>query len=339
MRVLSLQSFGAVAFVLGCLGATAAQAGGYTIVDLGKGIVPTQINEKGEISANVYRSTGSTPSVLRNGRLHHLCCSRDGFLAYAAAINGHGDVVGQDGNENDNGPAIMWQRGGIRIELPVPEGSQFIDQVSGVALDGTTVGTYYIGVGIPRCFRTSPTGPAQDLGLMGQGDSCEVGGINKSGQIAGAANIAQSGPFRAFVWRDGVFQNLGVLPGTLDSGAAALNDRGDVVGASDRHPVLWSHGQVRDLDPANLYDTEATVSINNSGVIVGYANLGNGLMALRFDASGPIPLINEVANLDDWLQLNRANSVNDEGVIVGSGVRAGDIGHSHAFMLVPLPQQ
>jgi uncharacterized membrane protein len=89
----------------------------------------------------------------------------------------------------------------------------------------------------------------------------------------------QSVPIHAFVWRDGVFRDLGLLPGRLASAATALNDHGDVVGASDRHPVLWSHGQVRDLDPANLYDIESAVSINNSGVIVGFTNTGAGLVA------------------------------------------------------------
>ncbi len=331
MRILSLQSFRAVAFVLGCLVATTAQANRYLIVDLGKHIYPSQINESGEVSANVQRSTGSGPSVIRDGRLHHLCCSHSYYLSYAAAINDRGDVVGQDGNENDAGPPIMWRRGGIRLVLPMPNDGPIL-AVNGVARDGTTV-----GLGGGGCFRTSPTGPATLLGYMGHGSYCEAFAINQVGQIAGWANATHTGPFHAFIWTDGTFQDLGAWPGTSFSVGIALNDHGDVVGYSDRQPILWSHGQMYDLDPGNVNSFDTPLSINNSGVIVGYVNAG----AVRFDpSSGPTLLINEVVNVGDWLELTEATSVNDAGVIVGWGVLAGETpGRTHGYMLVPKPEQ
>jgi probable HAF family extracellular repeat protein len=320
MRNLSRQSFCAVAFVLGCLGATAAQASGYAIADLGKNIYPNQINEQGQIAATSARS-GVFPMVFRDGRLHRLCCDGGPGVTYAQAINGHGDVVGQGG---DLAEAIMWKRGGTRLVLPLPEGLEAVDAVNGVTIDGTTVGTYLPYGRRLHCFRTSPTGPAQNLGLMGDGDYCQASAINRSGQIVGGATTTRSGPLHAFLWIDGVFQDLGAEPGYTV--ATALNDHGDVVGVSPLGGFLWSHGQLQYLGSGN------PLSINNSGVIV-----GEGTGAVRFDASGPTPLVNEVVNLDGWLSLDSATSVNDLGVIIGWGV--GDDGHRHGFMLVPLPDQ
>jgi probable HAF family extracellular repeat protein len=328
MRMLSLQCLSAVAFVLGGLGAPAAQAGGYTIVDLGNDIFPNQVNVRGDV-AGMSILRGVQPVVYRNGRLHWLCCKGDNLGdGYASAINDHGDVVGQGG---DQATAIMWERGGRRLVLPLPVGTLFVDEVSGVALDGSTVGIYFGTETGERCFRTSPTGPAQDLGLMGEGDACEATAINKSGQvIAGTANKRRkSTNFHAFLWSAGTFQDLGTLPGQASSVATALNDHGQVVGYSGDRAFLWSDGQMMDLDPANEFVAPVAASINNSGVIVGYAGEG----ALRFDVNGPTLLASEVVNLDDW-RLTWASSINDYGVIVGQGDHAGGF---HAFMLVPLP--
>jgi uncharacterized membrane protein len=221
----------------------------------------------------------------------------------------------------------MWQRGGARLVLPLPEGALLVDDVAGVALDGTTVGIYFGASHRERCFRTSPTGPALDLGMMGNGDVCAAYAVNRKGQIAGMANRQpNSTEFYAFIWSEGVFHELDGLPGSTSSYAVALNDRGEAVGASGNHAVLWSHGRIQDLDPGSNF-SQAT-SINNSGVAV-----GTGAGALRFDANGPVPLASEVADLGDW-QLNEAFSINDDGVIVGWGSRAGV---PHGFMLVPQP--
>jgi probable HAF family extracellular repeat protein len=310
--------------------AAAAQAGSYTIVDLGKKIYPAQVDARGQVAVQVDRRSGILPALYRNGRLHKLCCSGNPGDAYANAINGHGDAVGQGGDQTK---AVMWQHTGDRLELPLPDGAQSVQLVTGVALDGTTVGTFVPAGGGSHCFRTSPTGPAQDLGLMDHGDTCWAYAINKSGEIVGEASTARS-LGQAFLWRDGTFRDLGGLPPTFESRALGINDPGAVVGFSGLHAFLWMHGDMQDLDPASIYYLTQANAIENSGVAVGYGVKDNIYRALRFDANGITELADEVVNLQDWT-LTDATSINDDGTIVGFGIRAD--GEAHGFMLVPQP--
>lgn len=102
--------------------------------------------------------------------------------------------------------------------------------------------------------------------------------INNHGQVVGKALTAGFAD-HAFLKTNGTTTDLGTLPShPIESVAAALNDAGDVVGASyadfnagSSHAFLYSNGEMHDLgamDSTNSYATD----INNLQEIVGFVD-------------------------------------------------------------------
>lgn len=103
-------------------------------------------------------------------------------------------------------------------------------------------------------------------------------GINERGQVVGVGNrLDETGldTVRGFVWTHGKLTDIGDLPGGIKwSVAYAINNRGEVVGASEsangREAVLWSHGHLMSLGDLPGGETFAhAFAINDWGVIVG----------------------------------------------------------------------
>src|SRR5581483_8946967 len=67
------------------------------------------------------------------------------------------------------------------------------------------------------------------LGSLG-GVESRAFGINAAGRVVGYAS-RQDGRFHAFLW-DGILRDLGTLPNANESFAYAINDVGQIVGAS-----------------------------------------------------------------------------------------------------------
>lgn len=127
----------------------------------------------------------------------------------------------------------------------------------------------------------------QDLGTLGGTDSAAFS-INERGQIAGMSftdttvNPATGVPtLDPFLWENGNMLDLGTLGGTIGV-AFALNNRGQVVGASDLagdnggHAFLWDRkGGMQDLGTLGGA-TGGALSINDAGDIVGGDSLADG---------------------------------------------------------------
>src|SRR3954453_1993002 len=99
--------------------------------------------------------------------------------------------------------------------------------------------------------------------------------INASGAIAGEG-VREGQQGHAVLWDNGRLQDLGVLPGDVNSGAHAINARGDIVGVSRpegadefNHAVLWRKGQLIALGtlPGDI-GSEAW-GIDDAGRVVG----------------------------------------------------------------------
>ena len=82
---------------------------------------------------------------------------------------------------------------------------------------------------------------------------------------------------RAFVWRDGVMANLGVLPGDELSIGIGINDRGEVLGISVMTSVggahsyrsfVWSDGVMTELE-APTGRQAYPAGINDRGMVTG----------------------------------------------------------------------
>ncbi len=75
------------------------------------------------------------------------------------------------------------------------------------------------------------------------------------------------------LWSNGRVQNLGVLPGTLQSYASDINASGVIVGFSDNEAVEWVGGQILDFGG---YNGVRPAAISDRGVFVGFGMINSG---------------------------------------------------------------
>ena len=110
--------------------------------------------------------------------------------------------------------------------------------------------------------------------------------INNNGVVSGAAALVGNKAFHAFMWTgDAGMKDLGTLPGDVSSGGLAVNQRNEVVGASnspkgDQRAFLWRNGLMADLNglvpkDSPLYLVTA-FGINDRGEIVGFGATKSG---------------------------------------------------------------
>ena len=152
---------------------------------------------------------------------------------------------------------------------------------------GQVVGTSFSSSG---AYDASPTrafmwqaGTTINLGdLPGEPDFSFGRSINNAGWIVNSSG--QSGienapysthPFeRAFLWHDGIMENLGYPPGfgASNTQAIAINNTGQVIG---NVPFIWQNGVISGLRDLSTEGMVVTVTdINDHGQIVGYGNQG-----------------------------------------------------------------
>lgn len=130
--------------------------------------------------------------------------------------------------------------------------------------------------------------PQEIAGLGGKGTFLGIVGknLNNQGQVVGWSDLPGDKNFRAFVWSNGHIEELGVLPGGVNSVGLAISDAGVVIGASidaEFNPTafIWQNGVMTELNaliPADspLY-LQTACSINSLGQITGFAyNKSNG---------------------------------------------------------------
>jgi len=122
---------------------------------------------------------------------------------------------------------------------------------------------------------------------------------------ASAAPVQETSAYRV--------TDLGTLAGAPDSTAMGVNDRGDVVGQSGSHAVLWRNGSIVDLGTLGG-SYSAAVDINERGAVVDYSQMAEG--------AGDHAFIWRTGRLIDLSPLpgfsnSYATSVNDRGDVVG----------------------
>lgn len=190
----------------------------------------------------------------------------------------------------------------------------------------------------PQAISDSSLGDVWIVGLQPDParTSAYVWRQNASGQVTSGFL-----PEPELVRPDGSVYNAG-------SEANGVNEFGDVVGAGvvnvgwwteqgeprdyGSNALLWTRdnqGQfhVQNLDPLDSFGSSGARGVNNSQTVVGTFNRGAGTMAFVWHASTGMVDLNDLLGADDatsWL-LTHAQSINDDGVVVGHGFLHGNV--------------
>ncbi len=273
---------------------------------LGFGASAAGINAAGEVVGYSMTPTGDRAFLYSNGTMKDISGHMNGlayagpFMSTAAGINASGQVAGSGTMSDLSTHALLYSNGKFTDlgVLGAPKGGfAFMSNStsSGINNAGVVVGSSSTSDGAMHAFLWS-NGTMKDLGGLGgtqmNGHISIVSGanaINNLGQVVGQSSISTGmfGQMHAFLYSSGKMIDLGTLaphdPTGGYSAAGAINDHGQVVGASTTgshalHAFIFSNGTMTDLnsliDPKSGWTLWGATGINNKGQIVAFATRG-----------------------------------------------------------------
>jgi probable HAF family extracellular repeat protein len=249
------------------------------------------VNNRGEVVGYSDSPTNGTRAFLwtRDGAPNGGPLMRDlgelpGGLdqSFAYGINEHGQVVGT--SEAATGSrAFLWTPtsgpGGTPLMQDLGDLQGGTGESFGNALNrhGHVVGWSEAAAG-RRAFLWKPGEGMQDLGVLPGGVASFANDINDNGEVVGYSFAPLP---RAFVWNsvDGM-QDLGALGNFSE--AAAINNRGDIIGLTGGGPFIWTREAGMQslqtlLDPTGAgWRLDVVTAINETGQIVGGGTAPDG---------------------------------------------------------------
>jgi probable HAF family extracellular repeat protein len=319
---------------LGTLGGATSEAAGLNLLG---DVVGWSATAEGQIHAFLYR----------NGQMFDLGALPGGSDSFATAISDEGVVVGY-GGINRYGPmfreftqAFVWQAGEMRelgaLYCPCTFNQRYgTSRALAISRGGGVVGDSRVfRGGLTHAFLWQANS-MRDLGRDLE-DTADSGafGINDRDEVVGTIRG------RAFLFRAGAREDLGVLPGHVTSMARSLNDIGQVVGdaftaAGTASAFYWDRGQLQALATLPGDEASAASAINIGGQVVGRSGSADfsGSRAVLWQ-DGMVLDLNSLTTGAGWLLIN-ATAINDIGQIAGVGIRNGQL---RAFLLSPLGQR
>ena len=319
----------------------AAHAGTtYHLVDLGANTSAFGINASGQVAgqqpsgfAGTYANgTWSGPRP-RGVSSTAIAIDKDGNTSGSETETGRGDMV-----------AVWYRHGTHRVEVPLPVAA-FQAGASALSSNGAYLAGSFTTGSSQACFTWQPRigGTAVELAPPSAAAICTAMGVNDAGDVAGRY-VAGVAPSAGFVYTGGRFVTVGTLPGGTFSWLVGINNLGHAAGFADFglpnessavHPVLWDGNTLVDLDPDSTANTHAA-AINGHDDVV--ANGDESILLFRHGHRLNVTKA-IVDDLGTWtIETMLAEGLNDDGVIVGSGLHtdAQGVTARHAFMLVPI---
>ncbi|WP_435019355.1 hypothetical protein TA3x_001252 [Tundrisphaera sp. TA3] len=195
----------------------------------------------------------------------------------AVAVNDSGQVLGNDfiAPDGTRASSAIWQAG--RVTPLAAMANAAGSDVMAINNAGQALGYSYFADGMVRSHLWDQ-GVIRDVGSLG--GRTYANGLNESGVVVGGSEVYRN-QFHAFVSRNGVMTDLGILPGGGNSYAIAIGDAGDIVGTAaikdfgPMHGFLFRDGRMIDLNTLIAEDLGLTITsaidINASGQILGFA--------------------------------------------------------------------
>ena len=174
-------------------------------------------------------------------------------------------------------------------------------------------------------------------------------GINDQNQVVGGSGMCGSGPgilpilVHAVLWENNSVTDLGSLGGVVNNVAYAINNRGQIVGASDLagdntgHAFLWQKGVMTDLGTLAGDFSSAAFGINDDGQVVGLSCDQSGNCRAFLWQNGVMTDLNALAPPESSLYLFVGNDISSRGETVGVALDQNN-GEPLAFLAVPCGQ-
>jgi probable HAF family extracellular repeat protein len=252
----------------------------------------TAINEAGAVAGNLGAVAGAEHAFLyQHGVM------RDIGVAFAAAVNASGAVVGRKADFAASGSTGFVYHDGVVTELG-QLGSGNMSLAAAINDAGHIVGESNIAVDgqVPTRPYLYDGEALHDLGTLADRGVNSAVAINNAGQVAGYSEAAD-GRMHAFFYEHGVMTDLGSFGG-LDITIGGMNQHGQVVGTGNTWDgpdiaFISSDGALVDLntlvDPALGWRITSALDINDHGQIIANACSSTLCSAVRLDLAGVVP--------------------------------------------------
>jgi probable HAF family extracellular repeat protein len=231
----------------------------------------------------------------RNGRMQDLG-TLGGPDAYAALVNEHGQVTGWSYTNSSPNPItglptfhpFLWGSGKGMQDLGTLGGT-VAQAVNGLNESGEVAGSTTLAGDLTHHPFLWDGKRLIDLGTFG-GDNGEADWVNDAGEVVGIAQLpvfcANGLGGHAFLWRNGVLNDLGTTDGLANSEAVYINSSGQTVGYSfacdfsSLDAFLWERGSIVDLNtlipPNSPFHLWTALFIDDTGKITAFGLLTNG---------------------------------------------------------------
>ena len=315
---------------------------GYEVTDLGEGLTPVALNDRGQtvlLKEAMVEGHTSELYVWDGHQSSFLFRSTDWFEG--SHINNDGHIISRffrTGSEPD--VSYYWKDGNLEATMPgvfcdINNSDQIVYRV-------WTHETF-----LDKSYLREADGTLIDCGNV---DNRTLFGValNDMGQITGTTNKFSDGDeFDAFIWdHDQGFSILPPVAGDNFSGGVDINNKREVVGYtqkwdidpfSSRRLVLWRPFEgVTDLG-ATLYDQGIHVFMNNSSQIAGEFKLegDDEFESYIWEEGAGFVLVQELLEDDSPWEIGRLWGINNQGQMIATADFEGEY---HGVLLTPVPE-
>ena len=341
MRILRSQPFTCFALLVSASAFCATHT--YTMVDLGVPagndfVVPRAVNASGQVTGSTGPADGGTSQVFVYTKgTFTILGTLGGNSGIGNAINSSGQVAGYSQNAAGAYRAFI-SNGGSLIDIGDLGGGSAV--AYGINDAGQVVGSSVTKDGSNHPFLYSD-GKMIDLGTLGSPEGGawwnSAEGINNAAIVTGYGYTASAG-LDGFTWSNGKMTAVPSL-GADWTEAYAINNKGQITGISAtkqgaNHAYIASpNGTIQDLGAIGKYGITWGFAINDSGLVVGQAELDNGdVHAFVHNGTKLLDLNNLVTKDSGWTLID-ARGINNVGQIVCTGLD--NNGNEHTFLLTP----
>ena len=152
----------------------------------------------------------------------------------------------------------------------------------------------------------------------------------------------------AYIWRDGVVTDLGVIPGGFTAVAGGINSTGTEVVGWGQVPAkgfpfgltrafLWREGRMIDIPPPRGFTRSSAADITDGGLVLVNAT-GPGTASAFIWHDGVITDLNDLIPPELGVEVTGGSAINSKGQITGQAHndQPGDV---VAFLLTPIESQ